>query len=275
MNDANEILSVSGLHVHFPLRRGVLSRTVGWVKAVDGVDLSVPEGSTVGLVGESGCGKTTLARTVVRLIREREGRIAFQGEDLTQIPSARLRQLRRHLQLVFQDPFASLDPRFTVAQILQEGLRILEPKLSKDARDRRTAEMLTEVGLDPESMTRYPHEFSGGQRQRISIARALIMRPKMIILDEPVSSLDVSVQAQVLNLLRDLQRRFGLTYLFIAHDLDVIRHMSDEVYVMRAGRIIEQASTEKLFGKPSQEYTRRLLDASPRIDAGERGTHRR
>jgi oligopeptide/dipeptide ABC transporter ATP-binding protein len=257
---------VRDLRTWFPISRGILSRVVGHVKAVDGVSLDIAAGETLGLVGESGCGKTTLARTILRLDRARSGSVTFGGRELLQAPESRIRPLRREIQVVFQDPFSSLNPRMTVINIVTEGLiqhRLLRPRERTDAAIR----LLKEVGLGPDALHRYPHEFSGGQRQRISVARAISMRPRLVVCDEPVSALDVSVQAQVINLLMDLRDSHGLAYLFISHDLNVVRHISQRVAVMYLGRIVEQGDTEGVIGSPRHPYTRALLSAVPRFSA--------
>jgi microcin C transport system ATP-binding protein len=258
--DAPAVLEASDVRVWFPIRRGVLRRTVGHVKAVDGVSLAVRAGETVGVVGESGSGKTTLALGLLRLERS-QGSIRFRGRELQGLPWAETRPLRRAMQIVFQDPFASLSPRLPVGRIVGEGLEIHRLGDERE-REKRVAEVLEEVGLDPESRHRYPHEFSGGQRQRIAIARAMVLRPELVVLDEPTSALDVSVQAQIVDLLRELQERHELAYLFISHDLRVVRAMSHHVLVMRAGRVVEQGPAAALFAAPREPYTRALLAAA-------------
>jgi microcin C transport system ATP-binding protein len=248
------------VRVWFPVKRGVLRRTVDHIKAVDGVTLAVREGETVGVVGESGSGKTTLAMALLRLERS-TGEIAFFGRAIQGLPFAETRALRREMQVVFQDPFASLSPRLSVGRIVEEGLRIHGPGDAAE-REARVVEILREVGLDPESRHRYPHEFSGGQRQRIAIARAMVLRPRFVVLDEPTSALDVSVQAQIVELLRELQRRHGLAYLFISHDLRVVRAMSHQVIVLRGGRVVEQGPAAELFAAPRDPYTRALFSAA-------------
>jgi peptide/nickel transport system ATP-binding protein/oligopeptide transport system ATP-binding protein len=253
------LLEVSELVKHFPVTQGIVFRNqIGTVKAVDGVSFSVDRGQTVALVGESGCGKSTTARAVLRLIEPTAGSVTFDGEELTTASTERLRELRREMQIVFQDPYASLNPRQTVRTILGEPFVIHK----MDPGD-RVAELLSLVGLAPEHEGRYPHEFSGGQRQRVGIARAIALDPKLVICDEPVSALDVSIQAQVLNLLEDLQERLGLAYLFIAHDLSVVRHIADRVCVMYLGAIVEEAPTDALFENPSHPYTQALISAVP------------
>ncbi|EGJ22190.1 peptide ABC transporter ATPase [Cereibacter sphaeroides WS8N] len=257
---AREIVRTDGLRIWFPIQRGILRRTVGHVKAVNGVSLSIREGETLGVVGESGSGKTTLGLGILRLI-ESEGPILFLGQEIHSRRSRALREIRRDMQIVFQDPYGSLSPRMTVEQIVAEGLGVhgVEP-----GRDRRSvvAEILTEVGLDPAAMGRYPHEFSGGQRQRVAIARAMILRPKFVVLDEPTSALDMTVQVQIVDLLRDLQRKWGLAYLFISHDLRVVRALSHKVIVMKEGNVVEAEEGAKLFAAPQTDYTRTLLAAA-------------
>jgi peptide/nickel transport system ATP-binding protein len=264
------LLEVRGLKKHFPIHGGVLRRVVGQVKAVDGIDFYIKEGETLGLVGESGCGKSTAGRSVIRLYDLTDGEVLFNDPQLGPIhlenlERPQLRQVWSNLQMIFQDPFSSLDPRMTVGRIIAEPLVIHGVASGQKLRD-RVAELLTIVGLRPEHASRYPHAFSGGQRQRIGIARALALNPKLIICDEPVSALDVSVQAQVLNLLEDLQHRFNLTYLFIAHDLSVVEHISDRVAVMYVGYLVEMAPTEELFYNPKMPYTEALLSAIPKPD---------
>jgi oligopeptide/dipeptide ABC transporter ATP-binding protein len=255
------LVSVRGLTKHFPVKSGVFQRTTGQVKAVDGVDLDIRRGETLGLVGESGCGKTTLGRMLVRLLEPTEGTIEFEGEDVTHIKETKLGDFRRRVQMVFQDPTASLDPRAQVGEIVGEGLRIMG--MDDELRRQRVRSVLETVGLKPEHAGRYPHEFSGGQRQRIGIARALVMDPELIVADEPVSALDVSVQAQVLNLLRELQRDLGLTLVFVAHNLAVVEHVSDRVAVMYLGRVVEITDQRNLYANPRHPYTEALLSAIP------------
>ncbi len=258
------LLSVNALVKHFPVTRGVIfQRQIGEVKAVDGISFQVGAGETFGVVGESGSGKSTTARLICRLLEPTSGQVLFAGQDITALQGARLRTVRRDLQMIFQDPYSSLNPRKTVGSIVAEPLAIHRIEPDRAARRRAVQELMELVGLNPEHYNRYPHEFSGGQRQRIGIARALALRPRLLIADEPVSALDVSIQAQVLNLLRELQRRLGLTVVFISHDLSVIRHMCDRIAVMRDGRIVELAANEQLYRSPRDPYTRELLAAVP------------
>jgi oligopeptide/dipeptide ABC transporter ATP-binding protein len=256
------LLSVTQLTKHFPIRRGLFGRDAGAVRAVDGVSLHIARGETLGIVGESGCGKTTLGRCILRLIEPTSGQIHFDGIDVRSLNPTSMRRLRRRMQIIFQDPFSSLNPRMTVGAIVREGLTIHKLAAGAEA-DRRVRQLLEEVGLRPEYASRYPHEFSGGQRQRIGIARALAVEPEIIICDEPVSALDVSVQAQVINLLQDLQRDRGLTYLFIAHDLSVVEHIATRVAVMYLGKIVELASAADVYREPVMPYTQALLSAVP------------
>lgn len=262
MKEEESILKVEGLKVYFPIRRGVFRRRVGWLKAVDGVSFEIHAGETLGLVGESGCGKTTCARSVIRLIEPTDGKVLFKGRDILSLKGSELRSLRRSLQMIFQDPYASLNPRMSVASIVGEGLRIHHRLPWSEIRE-RVGDLLERVGLSRMYLNRYPHEFSGGQRQRIGIARALALNPDLIVCDEAVSALDVSIQAQIINLLEDLQDEFGFAYLFIAHDLSVVEHISDRVAVMYLGKIVETATSEELYGNPLHPYTRALLDAVP------------
>jgi len=260
------LLEVKGLKKYFPVRKGVFRRVVAHVKAVDRIDFFIKKGETLGLVGESGCGKTTTGRCILRLIEPTAGQVIFyqdgQGIDITKLRSRQLKALRREMQIIFQDPYSSLNPRMTIGDIVGEPLVVHRIARGKE-REQRVKELLEAVGLNPQYMKRYPHEFSGGQRQRIGIARALALDPQLIIADEPVSALDVSIQAQVLNLLEDLQKEFGLTYLFIAHDLSVTKHISDRIAVMYLGKIVEMANTDELFKNPKHPYTEALLSAVP------------
>lgn len=258
------LVDVRGLKVHFPIKRGVIfDRTVGYVYAVDGMDLQIRRGETYGLVGESGCGKSTFGRALLQLEPSTEGEVHFAGQDLAQLKGEKLRTQRRHMQMVFQDPLGSLDPRQTVEQLLTEGMKAHGLTTKGGGTRARLTELLTAVGLPSNALSKYPHEFSGGQRQRIGIARALSVDPQLIVADEPVSALDVSVQAQVINLLEDLQKEFGLTYLVIAHDLAVVRHISDRIGVMYLGALVEEADGQDLYDVPLHPYTRALLSAVP------------
>jgi oligopeptide transport system ATP-binding protein len=262
------VLEVRDLKMHFPVRSGLLRRPTGWVKAVDGVSFSIAKGETLGLVGESGCGKTTVGKCLVRLLRPSGGSILFEGRDIAALDRKALQAYRRRMQIVFQDPFGSLNPRMTVADIVGEGLAIM----GDPSRAKRVRELLEIVGLATEDESRYPHEFSGGQRQRIGIARALAVGPSFIVCDEPVSALDVSIQAQILNLLEELQERFSLSYLLVAHDLSVVRHSADRVVVMYVGQVMEEAPTEELFAQPLHPYTRVLFASIPSLDPSRRGS---
>jgi oligopeptide/dipeptide ABC transporter ATP-binding protein len=261
------LLEARGVTKHFPVRKGFLKRTVGHLKAVDGVDLDVYRGETVGLVGESGCGKSTLGRTLLRLLEPTSGTVRFDGEDLTSMGRADLKAARRHMQIVFQDSVGSLDPRMTVRQLVGEGLKI-HGVSGRAKRDATVLDMLERVGLPREAADRYPHQFSGGQRQRIGLARSLVLQPKFIVADEPVSALDVSIQSQVLNLLVELKQEFDLTYLFVAHDLAVVGYISDRVAVMYLGKIVELATSDDLFARPLHPYTQALLSANPEPEPG-------
>jgi microcin C transport system ATP-binding protein len=266
--DAPMVMRADDLKIWFPIKRGVLRRVVGHIKAVDGVSVAVRQGHTLGVVGESGSGKTTLALGLLRLERS-EGPIVFMGRNIQGLDWAALRPLRREMQIVFQDPYGALSPRMSIYQIVEEGLLVHGEKIDQDARPALIAEALTEVGIDAASMHRYPHEFSGGQRQRIAIARAMVLRPRFVVLDEPTSALDMSVQAQIVDLLRDLQARHGLAYMFISHDLKVVRALADEVIVMRAGKVVEQGPAERIFSAPKEAYTRALIAAAFDIEAVE------
>jgi oligopeptide transport system ATP-binding protein len=260
------LLEVKNLKVHFPVKPGMFSRVHECVKAVDDVSFSIEPGETLGLVGESGCGKTTLGRAIVRLVEPTSGSVLLSGEDITRMGVAELRARRRKFQMIFQDPYGSLNPRMTVEQIVGEALDIHQLTDGKSARQKRILELLQDVGLDPGYAQRYPHEFSGGQRQRIGIARALAVEPELIICDEPVSALDVSVQAQIINLLQDLQQQRGIAYLFIAHDLAVVEHISRRVMVMYLGKIVETAEAKTLIHTPQHPYTQALISAVPEVD---------
>ncbi len=260
------LVKLEGLTKYFPITRGILfQRHVGDVHAVDGVDLEIYPGETVGLVGESGCGKSTLARVVMRLYEATSGSVSFEGQDITHVKGKELRALRRNMQMIFQDPYASLNPRKTIGSIIGEPYR-LHKTVPRDKVKGEVQQLMELVGLNPEHYNRYPHEFSGGQRQRIGVARALALRPKLIVCDEPVSALDVSIQAQILNLLEDLQKEFNLTYLFIAHDLSVVQHVSDRVAVMYLGKIVETAKGDSLYRDPRHPYSGALLSAVPVAD---------
>uniref|UniRef100_A0A7C1FIM9 Dipeptide ABC transporter ATP-binding protein n=1 Tax=Caldilinea aerophila TaxID=133453 RepID=A0A7C1FIM9_9CHLR len=258
------LVEVRNLKMHFPITKGIiLQRQVGSIKAVDGIDFSLYRGETLGLVGESGCGKSTTGRAILQLYRPTAGEVIFEGKDLTKTKGEELRKMRRRMQMIFQDPYASLNPRMTVGSIIGEPLEVHGIGKSKKERQERVQELLKIVGLNPYFINRYPHEFSGGQRQRIGIARALAVNPSFIVCDEPISALDVSIQAQIINLLEDLQEEFGLTYLFIAHDLSVVRHISDRIAVMYLGKIVELAERDELYQNPMHPYTQALLSAVP------------
>ncbi len=260
-----EFLRISGVKKYYPITEGLFRREIGTVKAVDGVDLEIGRGQTLGLVGESGCGKSTLGRVILGLEPPTEGRVLFDGQDLASVRGEELHQVRRRMQIIFQDPYSSLNPRQTVGRIIGEGLVIHNIGTAVEQKE-RVRQIMEVVGLRPEQINRYPHEFSGGQRQRIGIARALALHPELVICDEPLSALDVSIQAQVINLLKDLQQEFNLTYLFISHDLSVVRHISDRVAVMYLGQVVELAEAVELFRNPGHPYTRSLLEAIPLLD---------
>jgi oligopeptide transport system ATP-binding protein len=264
MSDNNIILSVQGLKMYFPIIQGlIIQRHVGDIKAVDGLNFRIKKGETLGLVGESGCGKSTTGRAILQLYRPTDGQVVFNGEDLTRLKGEALRRKRRQMQMIFQDPYASLNPRMTVGNIISEPLEVHNIYRTRGERRERVQELLKVVGLNPYFVNRYPHEFSGGQRQRIGVARALAVNPEFIVCDEPISALDVSIQAQIINLLEDLQAEFGLTYLFIAHDLSVVRHISDRVTVMYLGKLAELADRGELYNNPLHPYTQALLSAVP------------
>jgi len=271
----NTLVRVQGLKMYFPIMRGVLlRRAVGYVKAVDGISFDVKRGETFGLVGESGCGKTTTGRVILQLYRATEGVVEFDGNDLTQLRGEELRQLRPRMQMIFQDPYASLNPRMTVSELISEPM-LIHTRMTRQERDKAVREMLELVGLNPKFERRYPHEFSGGQRQRVGFARALALNPQFIVCDEPISALDVSVQAQIVNLLEDLQEKFGLTYLFIAHDLSMVRHIATRVAVMYLGKIMELAPRNELYEDPLHPYTQALLSAVPVPDPAVEENRRR
>ncbi len=266
----NEVLlDVVNLKKHFPIRRGVFSRVVGNVQAVDGVSFQIRKGETLGLVGESGCGKTTAGRTILRLLQPTSGRVQFDGRDVTASSGQELRQLRRDMQIVFQDPFGSLNPRMTIKGIVEEGL-VVHGLGNRQQRLEKVRRTLEDVGLDPSYINRYPHEFSGGQRQRIGVARALALNPRFMVLDEPISALDVSIQSQIINLLVKLREDYGLTYLFISHDLSVVQYLSDRVAVMYLGEIVETADGEELYANPLHPYTQALLSSIPTMEPTKR-----
>lgn len=274
----NPLLEVRNLQKYFPIQRGFLKRTVNYVRAVDGVSFHIKKGETFGLVGESGCGKTTTGRCIVRLIEPTRGEVVFHngsgpGTHVEELAQNQLRDLRRNMQIIFQDPYSSLNPRLTIKRIVSEPLIVNQVTDNKQELEDRVAELLKAVGMPPDVMDRYPHAFSGGQRQRIGIARALALNPKLIVCDEPVSALDVSVQAQVLNLLQDLQQELDLTYLFVAHDLSVVKHISNRVAVMYVGKLVETAETKELYSKPRHPYTEALLSAVPKPDPRARRKH--
>jgi len=259
------LLEVKNLRTWFPITGGVFRRHIDDVKAVDDVSFTIEAGTTVGLVGESGSGKSTIGKTILKLIPPTSGEVFFEGRDVLPMTEHEYRPIRSQMQMIFQDPFGSLNPRHTIMQIVGEALEIHFPAMKRGERRERVAELMRQVGLKPEMMERYPHEFSGGQRQRIGIARALAVKPQFIVCDEPVSALDVSVQAQIVNLLEDLQDELGLTYLFIAHDLAVVEHISDHVLVMYGGKIVESAPADEIYANPQHDYTRKLLAAVPKF----------
>jgi len=263
--DDDRILEVKDLRVHFPVYSGILRRPTGAVKAVDGVSFTISPGKTVGLLGESGSGKTTIGRSLVKLVKPTSGNALWKGRDIFEMTESEFRPLRRNIQYIFQDPFGSLNPRMTIGSIISEALEIHFPEMTSSQREDRVAELLRRVALKPEMMGRHPHEFSGGQRQRIGIARALAVKPELLICDEPVSALDVSVQAQIVNLLQDLQQELGLAMLFIAHDLAVVEHISDTVLVLHRGKIVESGFSREILSNPKDAYTKELLAAVPRL----------
>jgi oligopeptide transport system ATP-binding protein len=267
MTTNNTVIRVEQLKKYFPVRRGFFQSVIGWIKAVDGVDLSIAHGKTVGLVGESGCGKSTIGLLILKLLEPDGGKIAYKGQDMSALSPAEMKPFRKEMQIIFQDPFGSLNPRMTVGQSVEEGLRTLGMSSHRERKE-RVEELLEMVGISAASSNRYPHEFSGGQRQRIGVARALSVNPSLIICDEPISALDVSIQSQIINLLKELQNRLGLSYLFISHDLNVVSYISDSVAVMYLGHIMEYAPVEKLYENPLHPYTLALLSAIPEPEPG-------
>jgi oligopeptide transport system ATP-binding protein len=275
-NGKDALVEVRDLKMHFPITRGIIfQRQVGAIKAVDGISFELYKGETLGLVGESGCGKSTTGRAILQLHRPTDGKVLFEGKELTESKGEELRRMRRRMQMIFQDPYASLNPRMTVGSIIGEPLEVHGIGATKKERQERVQELLKIVGLNPVFINRYPHEFSGGQRQRIGIARALAVNPAFVVCDEPISALDVSIQAQIINLLEDLQDELGLTYLFIAHDLSVVRHISDRIAVMYLGKIVELANRDELYEKPMHPYTQALLSAVPIPDPQIEGRRQR
>jgi len=273
MTNSNTMLKVGGIKKYFPVYRGFFQNVIGWIKAVDGVDLYIDKQKTLGLVGESGCGKSTIGRLILKLLEPNEGKIIYQNKDITSLSQNEMKPLRKEMQIIFQDPFGSLNPRMTAGQSIEEGLRTLAIK-GHHERKRRIIELLDMVGIASSSADRYPHEFSGGQRQRIGIARALSVNPSLIVCDEPVSALDVSIQSQIINLLKELQNTLGLSYLFISHDLNVVGYISDMVAVMYLGHIMEYAPIEEMYNNPLHPYTLALLSAIPEPDPDDRGTRK-
>jgi oligopeptide transport system ATP-binding protein len=265
----NVIVTVEGLKKYFPVRRGFFQGVIGWIKAVDGVAFEIYQGKTLGLVGESGCGKSTVGRLILRLLEPDEGRIIYKGEDISGLPEEKIKPLRKEMQIIFQDPYGSLNPRMTVGQSIEEGLRTIGIKRQRERKE-KVARLLEMVRMKPDAADLYPHQFSGGQRQRIGIARALSVNPSLIICDEPVSALDVSIQSQIINLLKELQNTLGVSYLFISHDLNVVGYLSDAVAVMYLGHIMEYAPAELLYDNPLHPYTLALLSAMPAPEPGER-----
>jgi oligopeptide/dipeptide ABC transporter ATP-binding protein len=273
MTNSNMMLKIGGIKKYFPVHRGFFQNVIGWIKAVDGVDLYIDKQKTLGLVGESGCGKSTIGRLILKLLEPDEGKIIYQNKDISSLSQNEMKPLRKEMQIIFQDPFGSLNPRMTAGQSIEEGLRTLAIK-GHHERKRRIRELLDMVGIASSGADRYPHEFSGGQRQRIGIARALSVNPSLIICDEPVSALDVSIQSQIINLLKELQNTLGLSYLFISHDLNVVGYISDMVAVMYLGHIMEYAPIEEMYNNPLHPYTLALLSAIPEPDPDDRGTRK-